>query len=56
MCSERRSAGMFWHNAAETWIDIEHRTSSRRVSSLSALLYHGLLQVGERYYCYITVE
>jgi len=35
-CSTERSIGMFWHNAAETWIDINHRTSasSPHVTSL----------------------
>jgi len=37
LCSEERSIGMFWHNAAETWIDVDHRESSRHVSLLFAL-------------------
>ena len=27
--SEKRTVGMFWHNAAETWIDISSNTADK---------------------------
>ena len=32
--SEKKTVGIFWHNAAETWIDISSNTADK-VSNLS---------------------
>ncbi len=29
MYSEHRTIGVFWHNAAETWVDVGHSTTDK---------------------------
>ena len=50
--SEKRTVGIFWHNAAETWIDISSNTADK-VNLLDS--HHFPVSFGFTFYAHLLV-